>query len=163
MQDLQGVIQSLCPITSPAANAVTGPIKATNVYVQQVEERLQLASDPWPAVILTNQGTTEEEGEWSNFGEDAVVYPVAVVVVDRARPNFQAARPDYLYYRNTIQRKLRGLVNPPVLQNTPEVCLIQLQNLEAIPASVAGEDLYAMGFVARCFAWEERLRGGNGA
>lgn len=164
MVDLQGVVQGICPITSPASGAVVGPIQSANVIVQQVEERLQLPANCWPAVILTNQGMTEEENEaGSTFEDDAVIYPVAVVVVDRHRPNYQAARADYLYFRRTIQNKLRGLVNPPLLLNTPEVSDIRLENLQAIPAEIAELDTPAMGFVARCFAWEARTRGGDGA
>lgn len=160
MLDIQGVIQSQCPLTPISSPAATGTLQSSFVLVQQVEEQLNVPN--FPACIVTNQDMEEEEGDDSDFENDETVYPVAVVIVDSARGDFRGVQPDYLLWREILRRKFQGLVNPPVLQNTPEVSLISLVNLKAIPANIAAMQWYAMGFVVRCRAWQPRVRGGDG-
>lgn len=163
MTDLQSVVQSLCPIVS-AGPGVVSPISAGNVIVQQVEDRLQLPANPWPALILSCQGIAEDDDDGqSDFENDAVVYPIHCFLLNPVpSTNFQLARQDLLFFRQTIQAKLRGLVNYPLLAGTPEVCDIRLKNLDAVPASIAELQTLVSGFTVLAHAWIPRTRGGDG-
>jgi hypothetical protein len=134
---------------------VTGNI-GSNVYAQWESEGLNIQL---PAVIVTTQGMTEEEGD-SSFEEDYVTYPILILVVDHAHPAFQEALADYLRWRHDIARNLRGLVAYPLLPDCPELHDVRLRNLPIADERIPYRQYVRSGFIALCHTNEPRLRNG---
>ena len=136
-------------------SGVTGDI-GQNVYKQWESEGLNIQL---PAVIVTMQGMTEEEGD-SSFEEDYVTYPLLVIIVDHARPAFQAANDVYQRWRHDIMRTLRGLVAYPLFPNVPELHDVRMRPLPVADDRIPFRQYARTGFIALCHTNEPRLRNG---
>ena len=153
LSDLQAQIQALDLTGSTGA---TGDI-GQNIFVQLLNETLNITT--WPAVLLSVEGEAEEEqNEAENFEEDCVTYPVKILLVDTMRPGYQKARDDYYSWRHAIAQALRGLVNYPLLTNTPECHVIYVRNLPIVTVELKRQQFVVCGVVALCHTNESRVR-----
>ena len=152
LTDLQGLIQSL---DLSGSSGVIGDI-GSNVYVQLAEEELNVL---FPCVLVSSVGETEEEGE-SDLEDDVVIYPVRISILDQVAPNYQQRRPTYQDWRHQIARKLRGLVNYPLLDNVPELHDVRLRNLPTVDPRLPEHAFFQAGLVALCYTNETRTRSG---
>lgn len=150
--DLQAVIQTL---ELSGSSGVIGDI-GDNVYVQLAEEELNVL---FPCVLVSTVGESEEEGE-SDLEDDVVVYPVRISILDQMAPNYQQRRATYQSWRHQIARKLRGLVNYPLLENVPELHDVRLRNLPTVDPRLPEQAFFQAGMVAMCFTNETRSRSG---
>ena len=150
MVDLAAFITDLGLPTSPTVAPV-----APTVYTQMLPDETNIVL---PAILVTCEGISEEEGDRSSFEQDHVIYPVAVAILDRVSVRYQEMRPIYLSWRRTMMRALRGLVNMPLLENTPEVTDIRLRPGVIFDPETREYQLLQSGFTVLCHSFEDRER-----
>ncbi len=152
MTDLQDLIVALGLEGTPG---ITGNVGG-KVYVKprDVSQRLQMN---YPNVLLTAEGMAEEEGPDTNFLEEGVIYPVLVAICDNPTTDREQSQRDYLRWRNTIARQLRGLINRPLLVNCRELLTVTIHNDRAIAERTAEKDVIVSSFVARLNTLQVRL------
>jgi hypothetical protein len=162
MQDIAAIITNLIS-AGKLQGTVNVDIGIQKVYIQLIQEELNVAS--FPCVLVTTQDETEEEDEEnSTFEEDWVIYPVRIMICDPMSPNYQARRPDYQRWRHVIAQALRGLcnytdgLNNSILANTPEAFDVRLRNLPVIDARLPENQFVQSGMVALVHTQETRLR-----
>ncbi len=151
LADLQVLIFGLDLIGSSATGSIAG-----NVYVRTLDRPQRMTMD-YPAILLATDGLEEEEGP-GNFEEDEVWYPIGIYVLNTAIGNPDQQRADYRAWRRTIARALRGLVNPPVLPNTPEVIVGKLKNLPVTQVKIPEKEWVVSSMVSLWQTFEARER-----
>ena len=81
----------------------------SKVYVQTLPDENALS---FPCVVVTVEGETEELTD-AYFGGDEIMFPVRVLVCDRADTDYQSRRPLYLSWRRQIAQHLQRLMSLP--------------------------------------------------
>ena len=160
--DLVALIKNLelkaLPITL-ANGAVMGDI-GDNVYARGISA--DTTDMNFPAVEINSDGLREEEGE-SNFEEDVVIYRKRILIADHASVLEAASySAQYLMWRETIMRTLRGLVARPLLPDVPELQDVRLEPESVFDAQQQGGKFMWLisGFVAKFTTNQPRLRNG---
>ena len=159
MADVQALIAGL---DLTASSGATGDVGG-NVVVQWERERLNLAT--LPAAVVSCEGESEGvTNELSNSEQRGTTYPVRVEVVDQGRPDYQAARTDYLAWRHAIIKALHEKTNAhdppaasplPVLPNCPECAYTRARPARVAPDEAAQAQVVA-ALTVECYCVEAR-------
>lgn len=129
-----------------------------NVLVQ-TEGTGQVVLTQFPAIVVTNEGQTEEENDWSSFETDGVSYPALILLYDQTDViNPTLAAKTYRAWRKAIQSKLRGLVAYPILPGIDELITINLRNRASLSEGIPAPDRIVWATTAVCETSEQRER-----
>ena len=163
MADIAAIISALNLQGAKDANGntIVGDI-GSHVYQQMWPDESNVV---FPNVLVTVEDEAEEDDdEAMNFEEEAVAYPIRILICDHNSERFQQARPTYQLWRYIIATTLRGLSSGgtlPFLPNTPEVWNIQTRRLKVFDAQRPHYQFMVSGLVALCQSTTPQWRGGQ--
>lgn len=164
MADIAAIISALNLQGAKDANGntIVGDI-GSHVYEQMWPDESNIV---FPNVLLTVEDVAEEDDdEAMNFEEEAVAYPIRILICDHNSERFQQARPTYERWRDILRYKLKGLYAggiDPILPNTPEVWQVKIRdNMKIFDAQRPHYQFMVSGFVALCRSTTPQWRGGQ--
>jgi hypothetical protein len=146
--------------------ALSGEAGLVNGVQEVYEETLPARADlVFPSVLVSSLGEQPEEGEYSTFEEEHVVYPVRVLFLDQ-RPAqadaWEQRRGVYKRWRYQVAHAARGLTRQPLLTGVPEAFKVEPGRFSFPPADTAAAEFCQAGVLLEVHTNEPRAKGGGG-
>lgn len=143
MTDIASVISSL---------NLTAASPPGNIGANVITDALPDDTVQFPAIFVTVEGMTEEEGE-GNFEQIEVTYPVLVQIADRHIDERGVTLEQYQDWRREIANEFRNMTT---LASVPECVDIQVAMNPVIDPQLDKYSYVVSGMVIRCRTFEAR-------